>query len=260
MTSTVTLERKGDHIILLTLNRQEAANAFSLQLMDDVIQATKEINKMDDIRCVVITGAGDKAFCAGADLKERSTMNERQVVDAVHKIGQTVNAVEQIRVPVVAAINGVAFGGGMELALACDIRYSSDMAKMGLTEVSLGIIPGAGGTQRLPRLVGVGKAKELIYSAKRIDAHEAYHIGIVERVIPQQLLMNEVLTLASQIASNAPISLIQAKKAIQKGQEVGLTTGLSLEWMCYEATIPTEDRLEGLRAFKEKRKPVYQGK
>ncbi|MFC0524970.1 enoyl-CoA hydratase [Pontibacillus salicampi] len=260
MSTTVQLEVKDDHIALITLQRPEAANAFSHQLMDDLHLVVEELEKKDDIRCVIITGSGDKAFCAGADLKERATMNQQQVVQAVHRIGETVNLMENVPVPVIAAINGAAFGGGLELALGCDIRYASETAKMGLTETSLGIIPGAGGTQRLPRLIGLGRAKELIFSARRVNADEAYDIGLVEKVVPQELLLEEVMQLAERIAANAPLSLKQAKTAIQKGQDVGLTTGLDMEWMCYQVTIPTEDRLEGLQAFKEKRKPIYQGK
>ncbi|MYL32952.1 enoyl-CoA hydratase [Pontibacillus yanchengensis] len=259
MTNAVTLEMSGSHIAIITLNRPEAANSFSHQLMDDLEVLIHEVKQNDAIRCVIVTGSGEKSFCAGADLKERSTMTQQQVVQTVHRIGEVVNKVESIPCPVIAAINGAAFGGGLELSLACDIRYASETSKMGLTEVSLGIIPGAGGTQRLPRLIGLGKAKELIFSAKRIDAMEASTLGLVEQVVPQQTLMEQALQQAERIAANAPIALKQAKHAIQQGYEVDLHSGLAIEWMCYQTTIPTKDRLEGLEAFKEKRKANFRG-
>lgn len=260
MTSTVKLEFVEEHIAYVTLDRPEAANAFSRQLLLDLQEVVKEINRKSDVRCTIITGSGDKAFAAGADLKERAGMDDAQVVETVHMIGETVLAVEGLKCPVIAAINGVAFGGGLELTLGCDIRIAADHAKMGLTETSLGIIPGAGGTQRLPRLIGLGKAKEMIYCAKRVDADEAKALGIVEFVVPYQQLHEEARQLARKIASNAPIALQQAKRAINQGVNLDLSTGLSIESMCYKVTIPTDDRLEGLKAFKEKRKPEYRGK
>lgn len=258
--STVSLKfDENQQIAIVTLERAEAANAMSLQLLEDLNHSLHEIESTPNVRCVVLTASGEKAFCAGADLKERAGMNEREVVQTVKKIGQTVRRVEQLPIPVVAAINGVAFGGGLELALACDLRVSSDSAKMGLTEVSLGIIPGAGGTQRLTRLVGLGKAKELIYAAKRLTAEEALRIGLVEHIAPLDELQAKAMELAQSIAKNAPIALKQAKQAINQGSEVDLATGLKIEEMCYAITIPTKDRLEGLQAFKEKRKPEYKG-
>ena len=159
----------------------------------------------------------------------------------------------------ICALNGSAFGGGLELALACDIRVAADTAQLGLTETSLGIIPGAGGTQRLPRLIGKGKAKELIFTAKRITAKEAEQIGLVEYVVPREQLMEKAMEIAEQIVVNAPIAVMQAKIAINRGLDVDLATGLRIEQMAYDITIPTKDRLEGLQAFKEKRKPVYKG-
>ncbi|QHE52336.1 enoyl-CoA hydratase [Pontibacillus sp. HMF3514] len=259
MTETVQYQLIEETIALITLDRPEAANAFSLQLLDDLTNVVEHVNKQKDIRATIITASGEKAFCAGADLKERAGMTDDEVVQTVHKIGQTVHAVENIKSPVICAINGVAFGGGLELALACDLRVAADHAKFGLTETSLGIIPGAGGTQRLPRLIGLGKAKEMIYAAKRVNAEEAFTIGLVERVSSSQSLLDEALKLARSIASNAPVALRQAKQAINKGFHVDLETGLQIESMSYAVTIPTEDRLEGLKAFKEKRKPKYKG-
>ncbi len=259
MTETVQFQLIEDNIALITLSRPEAANAFSHQLLDDLLHVVEHVNSQQDIRATIVTASGEKAFCAGADLKERAGMTDDEVVQTVHKIGKAVHAVENIKSPVICAINGVAFGGGLELALACDLRVSADHAKFGLTETSLGIIPGAGGTQRLPRLIGLGKAKEMIYTAKRVNADEANKIGLVERVVPSHQMMDEALDLARSIASNAPVALRQAKQAINKGFNVDLETGLQIESMSYQVTIPTEDRMEGLRAFKEKRKPEYKG-
>ncbi|GMB09943.1 enoyl-CoA hydratase [Thermolongibacillus altinsuensis] len=249
-----------DHgIAILTLNRPEAANALSLNLLHELRAIQQELKFNRNVRCVIVTGAGEKVFCAGADLKERAQMNETQVRQTVSLIREVINEFEQLPQPVICAINGGAFGGGLELALACDIRMAADTAKMGLTETSLAIIPGAGGTQRLPRLIGKGRAKELIYTAKRISAFEAEKIGLVEYVVPSEQLLNQAIQMANQIVENAPIAVAQAKMAINRGLEVDLNTGLKIEQMAYEVTIPTKDRLEGLQAFKEKRKPVYKG-
>ncbi|MED3662330.1 enoyl-CoA hydratase [Ureibacillus sp. FSL K6-8385] len=260
MTTLVQFKEIEKGIGLITLNRPEAANALSLQLLKELNETLNDVAKNRDIRVVLITGSGEKAFCAGADLKERKTMNEQQVRETVRLIGSTVNQVEALPQPVIAVMNGVAFGGGLELALACDIRVASTEAKMGLTEVSLGIIPGAGGTQRLPRLIGVGKAKELIFTARRISANEALEINLVNAVYDKEQLLEKATELALEIAKNAPLSLIQAKVAINKGIETDLTTGLKIEELAYNELLHTEDRMEGLVAFQEKRQPQYQGR
>lgn len=249
-----------NHIALLTLNRPEAANAMSRAFLEQLRERLAYIEQQHEIYCVVITGAGDKAFCAGADLKERKGMSEREVIQTVRYIGVILREIERLRVPVIAAINGAAFGGGLELALSCDLRIASTTAKLGLTETSLAIIPGAGGTQRLPRLIGIGQAKRLIYTAKPISAQEALSIGLVEQVVEPSILLHEAVSLARIIATNGPVALQQAKIAINNGIETDLMTGLTIEHLAYRETIPTEDRLEGLRAFGEKRKPDYQGK
>lgn len=255
----VDLKFIGEHVALITLNRPEAANAMSKALLDDLNSTVEELSSNKQINCVIITGSGDKAFCAGADLKERKGMDDEQVVDAVRYIGKSVLAVESIKVPVIAAINGVAFGGGLELALGCDIRIAADSAKLGLTETSLAIIPGAGGTQRLPRLIGVGRAKQLIFSAKAISASDALSIGLVEEIVPKEELLHYAIDVAKSIAKNGPIALRQAKMAINQGMQTDLSTALEIEHLCYKETIKTNDRLEGLEAFKEKRTPVYHG-
>lgn len=256
----VNLEIMDKHIAVVSLNRPEAANAMSSHLLDELNEIIKKIDQDSSVYCTILTGNSEKAFCAGADLKERKGMSDEQVITAVRYIGDTVTAVENMRMPVIAALNGVALGGGLELALACDIRIAAEHAKLGLTETSLAIIPGAGGTQRLTRLIGLGQAKRMIYTAKPVQAEKAFQIGLVEQVADSNNLMDEALEMAKMIAGNGPVSLQQAKTAINKGIQADIATGLAIEHLCYKETIPTSDRLEGLQAFKEKRKPVYTGK
>jgi enoyl-CoA hydratase/carnithine racemase len=251
--------RKDEQVGILTIERPEVFNCLNLETLISLRRHIAEIAFDKEVRAVIVTGAGEKAFCAGADLKERRTMSEQQVQQYIRTIRDTFSELERLPKPVIAAINGVALGGGTELALACDLRVLSETAQMGLTETSLGIIPGAGGTQRLPRLIGKGRAKELIFTARRIDADEALAIGLVNRVVPAGQVMPEALQLARRIAENAPIALAQAKHAIDFGMEADLATGLAIESNAYQVLIPTKDRLEGLAAFREKRKPVYRG-
>jgi enoyl-CoA hydratase/carnithine racemase len=251
-------ERK-EGISIITLNRPEVYNALKMSTLKELMKIVEELAHSKATRVVIITGAGEKAFCSGADLKERRTFTEDQVRRYIHMIRETFTAIERLPRPVIAAVNGVALGGGMELALACDLRVADERAIFGLTETSLGIIPGAGGTQRLPRIVGKTKAKELIFTARRIDAAEAEKIGLVNQVVPKGKLMEAALDMAAMINENAPLALAQAKFAIDYGLEVDLSTGLALETKAYEALIPTKDRIEGLNAFKEKRKPIYRG-
>ncbi|MED3798978.1 enoyl-CoA hydratase [Lysinibacillus capsici] len=260
MTQLVRFELLEGSIGLITLSRPEAANAMSVQLLHELSATLDQINGDPAVRVVLLTGAGEKAFCAGADLKERKGMSDRQVKQIVQLIGATVAKVETLAQPVIAVLNGVAFGGGLELALACDLRIAATHVKLGLTETSLGIIPGAGGTQRLPRLIGLGKAKELIYTARRLSAKEAEKYGIIEYVYEGHEVLDKAQQLALEMAKNAPLSLVQAKVAINQGVEVDLATGLKIESLAYSALIPTEDRLEGLLAFQEKRAPQYSGK
>ncbi|MEI4828168.1 enoyl-CoA hydratase [Bacillus sp. FJAT-53711] len=255
----ISVEYVTPHIVKVTLNRERQANALSLALLEELQETLSRINEENDVRVVMITGAGAKAFCAGADLKERANMNEEQVRHAVGMIRSTMDMVEQLSQPVIAAINGIALGGGTELSLACDIRIASETASLGLTETSLAIIPGAGGTQRLPRLIGIGRAKELIYTARRISAAEAQEYGLVEHVVPAEELEEKTLEIAKQIAKNGPIAVRLAKEAITNGMQVDLQTGLQMEKQAYEGVIHTKDRLEGLQAFREKRKPIYKG-
>lgn len=260
MTQFVHFEIVEGSIGLITLTRPDAANAMSVQLLKELGATLDHINGDSAVRVVLLTGAGEKAFCAGADLKERKGMSDQQVRQIVQLIGTTVTKVEALSQPVIAVLNGVAFGGGLELALACDLRIAAKHVKVGLTETSLGIIPGAGGTQRLPRLIGIGKAKELIYTARRLSAEEAKNYGIVEYVYEGREIHAKAIELAQEMAKNAPLSLIQAKIAMNQGVEVDLASGLKIESLAYSALIPTEDRLEGLLAFQEKRTPQYSGK
>lgn len=249
-----------DFIATVTINRPDSLNAFNYETLCELGE-TAEILKTDkNVRLVIVKGAGEKAFSVGADLKERKTLSEQQVRRNVNKIGEVFHAIEKLPQPTIAVMNGHAFGGGMELALACDFRIAVKEAIMGLTETSLAIIPGAGGTQRLPRLIGEAKAMELILTARRMKAEEAYTYGIVTKVADREELIAKVMELADAILANGPIAVQQAKYAIKTGMNADLQTGLEIERKAYELTIPTEDRLEALQAFSEKRKPVYQGK
>jgi enoyl-CoA hydratase/carnithine racemase len=207
----------------------------------------------------LITGAGERAFCAGADLKERKSMDPALVPTFVKNIRGLMDDVESMPQPTVAVINGFAFGGGTELMLACDLRIAVEAARFGLTEVSLAIIPGAGGTQRLPRLVGKSRAKDLILTGRRLGAREAESMGLVNRVAKDGALREAALELAASIAGNGPVAVRAAKAAIDGGTELPQHQGLELEAECYARTLPTQDRLEALAAFSEKRKPVFKG-
>ncbi len=257
---TLVMYTVDQHIATVVLNRQEAANALSTDLLHEYIETLHKIEQDLTIRVVLITGAGEHVFCAGADLKERKQMPESQVMETVSLIGEAVDITARLKQPTIAVLNGSAFGGGLELALACDLRVANAFAQVGLTETSLGIIPGAGGTQRLPRLIGIGLAKELIYTARRISADEAHRIGLVEHVFAKELVHEKAMELAKEIAGNAPLSLRQAKRALQQGMQVPIEKGLVIEREAYEKLLHTEDRKEGLRAFEEKRKPNYEGK
>ncbi|MFP4392897.1 MAG: enoyl-CoA hydratase [Desulfohalobiaceae bacterium] len=251
-------ERQGTAV--LTLNRPQAMNSLNFALLRALQEQICSLRQRRDIRAVIVTGAGEKAFCAGADLKERAQLSQDEVKEFIYTIRSLFSEVENLNKPVIAAVNGIALGGGTELALACDIRYASERASMGLTETKLAIIPGAGGTQRLPRLVGRSRAKEMIFTGRRLDTEEAWQIGLVDAVCPQEQLLDKCLETASLICENGPLAVEQAKYAINTGLESDIHTGLAVESNAYWLLIPTEDRLEGLAAFKEKRKPVYKGK
>jgi enoyl-CoA hydratase/carnithine racemase len=259
MEENILLKEEKNGVILLTLNRPGVMNSLSFDLLRTLQKEVEAIRFMPDIRVVIITGAGEKAFCSGADLKERAGMSSPQVKEYILTIRNLFTAIEYLNKPVIAAVNGIALGGGTELALASDIRVVSRTASMGLTETRLAIIPGAGGTQRLPRLVGKGKAKELIFTGRRVGADEALTIGLANQICEADQLLTEAYKMAAMICETGPIAIEQAKYAINYGLETDLSTGLAIESNAYWVCIPTQDRLEGLAAFREKRKPVYKG-
>jgi enoyl-CoA hydratase/carnithine racemase len=257
--ATVRVERAGGAAVL-TLHRPEAANAFSRALVTDLRAALAELRADAALAALVITGAGDKAFSAGADLKERRAMSLLETRAFLDDLGALLNEVAAFPRAVIAALNGVAFGGGFELALACDLRIAAEGVLVGLPEVRLGIIPGAGGTQRLARLAGIATAKELILTGRRIDAARARALGLVGAVVPAAELRAEAARLAGEIAEAGPLAVAQAKRAIEEGFGRPLAEGLAAERAAYEVVLTSEDRDEGLAAFAEKRKPVWRGK
>ena len=257
--STVELSRAGA-VARLTLSRPDAANALGQALVSDLRAALAELGAEPTLAALVITGAGDKAFCAGADLKERRGMSLPQTRDFLAELNGLMNELAAFPRAVIAAINGAAFGGGLELALACDLRVAASGAVLGLPEVRLGIIPGAGGTQRLARLCGVAVAKDLVLTGRRVTAEEARSLGIVSEVTAPDQLLASADRLAAQIAEGGPLATAQAKRAIDEGFGKPLADGLAVERACYEVVLTSEDRNEGLAAFAEKRKPVWRGR
>ncbi|MET3576698.1 enoyl-CoA hydratase-related protein [Bhargavaea ullalensis] len=256
---TIRYEQKG-HLGIITLHRPASMNAFNYDMVSELGQVVESVRINPDIRVVLITGGSGRAFSVGADLKERKTLTDEQVKRNLYKMGEVFTMIEKLPQPTIAMINGFAFGGGMELALACDFRIASSEAKMGLTETGLAIIPGAGGTQRLPRLIGEAKALELILTAKRMTAEEAYGYGIITKVADPDSLWEAAGEFTDSLLANGPIALQQAKFAVKNGMNADLQTGLAIERKAYEVTIPTGDRIEALNAFAEKRKPEFKGK
>lgn len=234
-------------------------------MLNEFINTLNNVRFNPQIRSVILRSSVPKVFCAGADLRERATMTPTQVTAFVHSIRSAFSLVASLPMPTIAIVEGAAFGGGLELCLACDFRIANDDAQFGLTETGLAIIPGAGGTQRLPRLIGISKAKELIFTAKKLSAKEAHTYGLLSRYLPSATVKDTgstyqtAIELASDIICNGPIAVRAAKEAIDKGIEVDLQSGLSIEALSYAQVIPTSDRIEGLTAFKEKRKPIYKG-
>jgi len=254
----IRVERRGHHEVW-TIDGEARRNAISMAMLAALRGHLARAAGDRELRCVVLTGAGDKAFCAGADLKERASMSKEEVHRFHHDLRDALGAIEAAPQPFVAALNGAALGGGLELALACDLRVAAAGIQVGLPEVGLGIIPGGGGTQRLARLVGVARAKDLVLTARRCPAEEALAMGLLSRVAPPGKLLEEAEALAAQIAKNAPISLRQAKRAIDGGFHLPLADALELENRMYQDCLATEDRKEALRAFAEKRPPIFRG-
>jgi enoyl-CoA hydratase/carnithine racemase len=240
-----------------TINGESRRNVLTRTMVAELALHVGRASRADrSVRAVVLTGAGTKAFCAGADLKERATMSDGDVYVFLDALKTTFRAIELSDCVFIAFVNGAAFGGGAELALSCDLRVMDEAAEMGLTEVKLGIIPGGGGTQRLPRLIGKGAAKDLILTGRRVGADEASSLGLVNRVGD----IDDAMHLAKNIVENAPIAVALAKHAIDEGQHLDLDSGLALEHQFYQRTLGTEDRLEGLKAFAEKRLPSFKGR
>jgi enoyl-CoA hydratase/carnithine racemase len=245
--------------VVVRMNRPEAMNALSRSLLEGLFEEIEKVAVRREVRAVILAG-NEKAFCAGADLKERATMSPAEVRAFLRRIRGIMDVVERLPMPTIAAVDGVAFGGGCELALACDLRVLGRGALIGLTECALGIIPGAGGTQRLPRLIGPAKAKELIFTARRLSADDALQIGLANHVVDAGGAVAKALAIVGEIGRCAPIAVEAAKAAIDGGLSTGISEGLLLEARCYEVTLTTEDRREALAAFAEKRKPKFSGR
>lgn len=258
---TITVEHPQEHAVLVTLNRPEVSNAMNTQMGLDLLSVFDGFcaapNKQ---RCVVLTGAGAKAFCGGGDLKQRNGMTDEQWQDQHLIFERMIRAIIACPVPVIAAVNGAAYAGGMEISLGCDFIYAAEHARFALTEVTLGIMPGAGGTQTLPRAVGQRRAKEILLTGKPFTVQQAHDWGMVNRICKAETLIAEALETAAVIASNAPISTRQVKQSVNYGQNMDLQSGMMFEIEAYNRMVPTEDRREGIRAFNEKRKPVYKGR
>ncbi|HZB81883.1 MAG TPA: enoyl-CoA hydratase-related protein [Rubrobacteraceae bacterium] len=247
-----------ENVGTITINRPDVRNALSTQVLGDVRGALAEFRYDDEVGVVVFTGAGDRAFAAGADINE---LRERTFLDALASLMQAVyDEIEDYEKPTIAAVNGLALGGGCELAMACDIRIASENARFGQPEVNLSIIPGAGGTQRLARLVGKGKATEMILTGEIIGAEEAHRVGLVTRVISSDELVDAVRETARSIMSKGPLAIRLAKLAIRTGFETDLKTGLVIERLAQAVLLTSEDKREGTSAFLEKREPEFKGK
>jgi len=252
---------KEKGIVKLTINRPEIRNALNAATRQEIRNTIEEGEKDEDVRVVIITGAGEKAFISGADITAFKDATPIMIEESASTLGQQLfSDIENLQVPIIAMINGFCLGGGQELAMCCDIRIASENARFGQPEINVGILPGAGGTQRLPRLVGWGKAKELIYTGRIIDATEAERIGLVDKVVPQERLEEEVQQLAETIASKSPLIIQLIKKAINRGMYTDLAAGLAYEKANFALCFATEDHIEGVTAFLEKRKPQFKGK
>jgi len=258
---TLALESPAAHVLLVRLNRPEVRNAFNTAMGRELLDLwTRLTEDSGDYRCAVITGAGDQAFCAGADLKERKGMT-REGWRAQHELYERAFwALGDLPLPIIAAVNGPAYAGGLELALMCDFIYAVRTARFALTEVSLGIIPGAGGTQNLPRAVGERRAKEIILTARPFSAEDGYAWGLVNRLCEPGEVLTAALDTAAAIAGNAPLATRQAKKSIRYGGQMEIRTAYRFEVEAYNQLVDTDDRREGILAFNEKRKPQFKGK
>ncbi|MEM1514724.1 MAG: enoyl-CoA hydratase-related protein [Candidatus Bathyarchaeia archaeon] len=254
------LYEKKDGIATITINRPQVLNALNKETLVEIRSAIMDAEKDENVKVVMVTGAGDRAFCAGADVSEMSGKSPVEIMEFI-KLGQeTFSLIENLSKPVIAVVNGFALGGGCELAAACDLVISSDKAMFGQPEINLGIIPGWGGTQRLVKIVGVKKAKELVFLGKMIKAEEAQHIGLVNKVVQTEKLMEEANAIARELAGKSSVSLKFAKMALNKALEEGLSEGLEYERLAFALLYSSEDAKEGIKAFLEKRKPVWRQK
>ncbi len=256
---TIELQVEGG-IATITLNRPKALNALNLAMVGELAQAVHQVRDDPTVRVVVITGSGEKAFAAGADITEFKQMSPMDAWSFNQQIQRLYLDIEGLAKPVIAAVNGYALGGGCELMMACDIVYASDQAKIGQPEINLGIIPGAGGTQRLPRLIGKQRAKELVLTGDIIGAQEAWNLGLLNKVLPPDQLMPEVKKLAEKLVAKGAVALKAAKAAIEEGYDIELDRGLANEGKLFALCFATEDKTEGVNAFLEKRKPNFKGK
>jgi enoyl-CoA hydratase/carnithine racemase len=258
---TLELEQISEHVLQVTMNRPEVANAHNTQMGLELRDLWSGLYvDQQGLRCVVVTGAGDKAFSAGGDLKERHGMSDEQWHRQHHIFEHAIMSMTDCPVPVIAAVNGAAYGGGCEFAMAADFIYAARRARFALTEVTLGIMPGAMGTQHMPRAVGVRRAKEIILTGAPFSAEQALEWGLVNKLCENDELLESALATADRIAGNAPISTRQAKKSVSVAMEVDLKNGYAFEIEAYNRMVGTEDRLEGIRAFNEKRRPVFKGR
>ncbi len=251
---------KSEGIATVTLNRPEALNALSKEVVEELLQALEDIKNDESIRVVILTGAGEKAFSAGADIKAMKGINALKARELSLMGEKLCYALENLEKPVIAAINGYALGGGLEVAMACDLRIAAENARMGQTEINIGLIPGWGGTQRLTRLIGRTKAKELVFTGKIIDAKTAEQLGILNIVVPADKFKETVRQIAVELAQKAPVAIKVAKALINKGADMSLDAALALEREGFGIVASTEDLQEGVAAFTEKRKPVFKGK
>lgn len=259
---TVLLSQPRDHVLLVTLNRPNRRNAFNTKMAEELVALWKDLSELppEGLRCIVLTGAGDKAFCSGADLKERHGM-DRATWQKQHELFEAMSyGLQDCPIPVIAAVEGAAFAGGFELMLGCAFVYASETARFALTEVALGLIPGIGGTQLLPRRLGSARALEILLTGQPIEAQDALEWGLVNRLCPPGNTVAAALDTAERIAGNAPLSLRQVVKSVKTGLDQPMKQALETELTCYNTLIDTEDRAEGIRAFNEKRKPVFRGR
>jgi len=248
-----------DGIAIVKVNRPKALNALNSETLDEIKNAADSLNNNKDVWVVIVTGEGDKAFVAGADIVEMKDMTAIEGMQFSQRGHEALSALENMSKPVIAAVNGYALGGGFEIAIACDFIYASDKAKVGFPETTLGIHPGFGGTQRAAKLVGLAKAKEMIFTGKTISAQEAYEMGFINKLVPHADLMKEVMSLAEKIKANGPFSVRLAKECINKSLYLGMDEGLMLEAKDFGLCFATKDQKEGMTAFVEKRKPTFKG-